>query len=199
MGIMLTKEILFIFVLPIWIIIRLIIFNVNKRKNKRFLVKREVSINILFVYVLCLISITMFPLIINFEKSGNWVSVNAIPVMGTVQDLVNITKDENMRGFMIGFWLKSIVGNFILLLPLGVMLPILWDKFKSFKKTVLFAFGVTLTIEILQLLSSYIGNSGRAFDIDDIILNSLGSMLGFAIYNNFIKGKKLSRFLVDKY
>ena len=169
--------------------------DLNRIKIKK---GREIIISVLFVYVLCLIAVTMFPLVINLERSGNWVSINAIPVIGTLQDLANITRDENMRSFMIVFWIKNIVGNFILLLPLGVILPILWDEFKSFKKTALFAFGVTLTIEITQLLSSYIGNNGRAFDIDDILLNSLGAMVGFIRYNKFIKDKRLNQLFIDK-
>ena len=49
---------------------------------------------------------------------------------------------------------------------------------------------VSITVEIIQK------NIGRVFDIDDIILNVVGALIGFIIYKIFEKIKdKLPRFL----
>jgi glycopeptide antibiotics resistance protein len=190
MGIYIEKEILFIFLIPIWIVIRVISFLLKNRTRNRFSLSREIIINIFFMYILCLMSITLFPLYINFHRDYNWISVNLIPVMSTLKEVTNITNDPDMHNFMVKFWIKNIGGNLLLLLPIGVMMPILWSKFNSLFKTTFFAFFLSLSIEILQLLSSYIGNVGRAFDIDDILLNSVGAIIGFIFYKIILKNKR---------
>jgi Glycopeptide antibiotics resistance protein len=122
-----------------------------------------------------------------FRREHRWVSLNLIPVIGTVKEVSNITRNPNMHNFMVKFWIKNIVGNLLLLFPLEVLLPLLWEKFRNFTRVIIFALSLTLSIEILQLLSGYIGNIGRAFDIDDIILNTAGALIGFIVYNIFNK------------
>lgn len=192
MGIYLEKQILFIFLIPIWIVIRGIPFLLKNRTGNRFSLKREVIINVFFIYILCLISITLFPLNISFDRDYNWISVNLIPVMSTVKEVTNITNNPNMHSYMVKFWIKNIGGNLLLLLPIGVIMPILWSKFKNLLKTTFLAFFLSLSIEILQLLSGYIGNRGRVFDIGDILLNTIGATIGFIIYKIIIKNKKTS-------
>jgi glycopeptide antibiotics resistance protein len=65
---------------------------------------------------------------------------------------------------------------------MGIILPLIWSKFRRAGKVTLFAFLFSLTIEVLQLLSCYLGNMGRAFDIDDILLNTLGAFIGITLY-----------------
>lgn len=182
---MIEKQVLFIFLLPIWIVIRIVFWRVFK--GRRNSIKRELILNVFFIYILCLLSVTLFPLYITFGRDNHWFSVNIIPVISTVKEVSNITNDPNMHNFMVRFWIKNILGNVLLLMPLGVMLPMLWRKFQGARKTVVFAFCLSLSIEIIQLLSSYIGNVGRAFDIDDIILNTIGAWLGFILYDKFIR------------
>ena len=74
---------------------------------------------------------------------------------------------------------------------MGIMLPLLWKNLRHFQRTLLFGLSFSVSIETIQLLSSFIGNRGRTFDIDDIILNTLGVAFGFILYS-----KKLSRNLV---
>ncbi len=190
MGIYLGSKILFVFLLPIWVVVRLIAFRSNSRIRSSFSLKREVILNVFFIYILCFIGVTLFPLKISLDRDYTWISVNVIPVMSTVKEITNITNDPNMHSFMIKFWIKNIGGNLILLFPLGVMVPILWSKFNSAIKTTFFAFCLSLSIEVLQLLSTYIGNAGRAFDIDDILLNTVGAYIGYIFYKKFIKNNK---------
>ncbi|WP_333888176.1 VanZ family protein [Clostridium sp.] len=168
----------------------MIAFRSNSRIRSSFSLKREVILNVFFIYILCFIGVTLFPLKISLDRDYTWISVNVIPVMSTVKEITNITNDPNMHSFMIKFWIKNIGGNLILLFPLGVMVPILWSKFNSAIKTTFFAFCLSLSIEVLQLLSTYIGNAGRAFDIDDILLNTVGAYIGYIFYKKFIKNNK---------
>jgi glycopeptide antibiotics resistance protein len=136
--------------------------------------------------------VTLFPLTINFDGSHHWISLNLIPVIGTVKEITNTTRDANMDDYMIMFWIKNIAGNAMLMFPLGVIIPALWNKYNSMIKITLVAFCLSLSIEIIQLASGYIGNIGRAFDIDDILLNTVGASIGFVFYKIFIERKKSS-------
>lgn len=69
--------------------------------------------------------------------------------------------------------LRSTLLNVALFVPLGLMLPLIWEKFRAWKSTVLFGFGLSLAIELLQCLTL------RATDINDLITNTLGTCLGF--------------------
>jgi glycopeptide antibiotics resistance protein len=66
------------------------------------------------------------------------------------------------------------MGSILLFIPLGFLLPVLNKKFNRFNKTIKISLALSLTIEILQ----YLFRVGQ-FDIDDIILNTIGSILGF--------------------
>ena len=74
----------------------------------------------------------------------------------------------------------------LLLLPFGLLLPMLWEKFENIRNTLFISFIFSFSIEILQLLSYYIGNIGRSFDIDDIILNTFGAWLGYIFYKRIV-------------
>ena len=76
----------------------------------------------------------------------------------------------------------NIVGNIILLIPIGFLLPFLLEKM-NWKKAVLLAVLSGLVIEGLQTIL-HVG----IFDIDDVILNGLGFMIGywkFILFPNF--------------
>lgn len=66
---------------------------------------------------------------------------------------------------------------------MGFLVPILFNYCKKFKNTFFIAMLVSVSIELIQLLF----NLGSC-DIDDLILNVLGSMLGFAFYK-ILRGK----------
>ena len=70
---------------------------------------------------------------------------------------------------------KQVIGNIVMFIPFGFFASY-YTKSKKMSNLILMTFLASLTIEIVQ---KYIG---RSFDIDDIILNVLGGMLGFFIY-----------------
>lgn len=71
----------------------------------------------------------------------------------------------------------NILGNLILFVPFGLLYPLLFPNYSDWKKTLLISFLFTLFIEASQLVF----NVG-IFDIDDILENVFGSMLGFYLY-----------------
>jgi glycopeptide antibiotics resistance protein len=185
MGIRLEIEFLFIIILPMWILVRVVSILKNRSKVQ-FSIEREIVLNLFLVYILCFIGITLFPLMITWDGSKGMVSVNLVPVFNTIDSVINIPQDPQMHNFMIRFWIKNILGNTLLLFPFGLLLPILWRKFYNVRKTLLYSFLFSLGIEIIQLLSYYVGNIGRSFDIDDIILNTFGAWIGYMIYKKIV-------------
>ena len=71
----------------------------------------------------------------------------------------------------------NLIGNTAMFLPLGIVWPAVFKKLDSHWKVITAGFGVSLTIEVLQLPFF-----DRATDIDDLILNTLGFLMGYGIY-----------------
>ena len=71
----------------------------------------------------------------------------------------------------------NLFGNLFILTPLGFLLPFAWKKQHSIFLITAMGFLVSMAVETLQLVLG-IG----AFDVDDLILNTLGVMLGYILY-----------------
>jgi glycopeptide antibiotics resistance protein len=77
--------------------------------------------------------------------------------------------------FNTSIWVINLLGNIGVFIPFGILLPcILADKFK--KSFYVFLAGVII-LELLQLFSRR-----GCFDVDDIILNTLGFLIGYGLY-----------------
>jgi len=70
----------------------------------------------------------------------------------------------------------QVLGNIGMFSVIGFMLPVLWKKFEKAIRTVQMCFYSSLAIEAVQLFT------GRSTDIDDLILNTFGGLLGFLLY-----------------
>ncbi len=95
----------------------------------------------------------------------------------------------DVDGYTVGTWLVNVCGNIALFVPMGVFLPILWPKARtwSWGQFLLRAVLLVAAIELAQLLLM----CGQG-DIDDIILNVSGMCLGFAIMRLPLVKEKLS-------
>lgn len=86
----------------------------------------------------------------------------------------------------------NLVGNVLIFVPAGFFIPILWKKKRSFLFTVCVTFEMSLLVECLQLILRV-----GSFDVDDLILNTLGGILGYLLltilnrWRNHEKTKKL--------
>ena len=72
--------------------------------------------------------------------------------------------------------LINIIGNVTMFIPTGIILPVIYKKLHSFPRTVLAGGLISLCIEILQLPLS-----DRTSDINDLILNTSGVVIGYGI------------------
>ncbi len=71
--------------------------------------------------------------------------------------------------------------NILLFIPFTILLPLCFRSLKL-RETLTLAFLFTLTIEITQLITSALRLNVRTFDIDDILTNFTGALIGVIIY-----------------
>lgn len=77
---------------------------------------------------------------------------------------------------------REVAGNIVLFVPLGVLFPMIWKKTDEFLKMLAIGAGISLALECIQLaISTILGFTYRVFDIDDVLLNAAGCMLGYVL------------------
>ncbi|MCE7082405.1 VanZ family protein [Streptomyces sp. ST2-7A] len=112
-------------------------------------------------YAAAVASITIFPIVATYGMYANQVAwynmLNPIPVL-----TVDFTFLPNM----------------IMFLPLGVLLPLLSRRARSVGRATLLCALTSLTIETAQCLSYIMFNNGRSVDVNDLLANTLGGLLG---------------------
>lgn len=77
--------------------------------------------------------------------------------------------------------------NVIMLLPLGIFLSLVYGKKIDWKVGLLIGFCISFSIELMQLVLCR-----GMFDVDDIIYNSLGFLIGIVITNKVLLMNKIS-------
>ncbi|MER8220284.1 VanZ family protein [Streptomyces sp. NPDC094143] len=79
---------------------------------------------------------------------------------------------------------KQIGGNILLGVPFGVLVPVVAPRTRGILRVLLLTALVMLLVEFAQ--GALV--TGRAFDIDDVILNTTGALIGYLLL-----GRRLSR------
>lgn len=77
--------------------------------------------------------------------------------------------------FSMRYWLINVVGNVAVFVPFGIALPYLL-KLRLMRFLVIFM-SALVTLELLQLVLHR-----GSFDIDDVLLNTIGAMMGYMSY-----------------
>ena len=147
------------------------------------------------IYISMVVSVTLFPIVLGFNDEPIYFSrtLNLVPFASIIKDFNQIgTAYDGDILFMISLIVRNVGGNILLLMPLGFLAPFLWKKAKSLKGITILCLSFSVTIELLQLLEYLAGGWGRITDIDDVICNVLGVVIGYFIYIFFIRaGEKL--------
>lgn len=99
-------------------------------------------------------------------------SINFIPFLTITNYFLNLFKNA----ISASVFLNNIIGNIVLLAPLGILIPLIFNG--NIKKHILIIFIISLLIELLQLITM----SGYV-DIDDIILNVFGAYICYKIFH----------------
>ncbi|WDI27679.1 VanZ family protein [Bacillus subtilis] len=148
-------------------------------KKGRLPIHKHIVIFCLLVYFFNLISVTLFPIPIDTVLIKDMRDDTYIPfVSGNNFIPFYFFVDIYHEGLQY-YVIRSIGGNLILLMPVGLLFPLLFNK-SNVKRILLTGFFISLFIELIQLsFSVYIGTISRSFDVDDLILNTLGTLIGY--------------------
>jgi glycopeptide antibiotics resistance protein len=137
----------------------------------RYFRKRDIAyllfFTIFYVYIYYLIDLTQFPIYIDDEQRE---------IFGGQ----NVWKEMNLVPFKYGFSIANFY-NILMTIPLGFGIPFLVKV--NLKKIFVIGLLTTISMESLQLLTAlYAGYTFRVVDINDIILNTFGTLIGYLIF-----------------
>lgn len=162
---------------PIYLIVRFIIL---KTKNQKINWYHESALFIFVLFVAGLASQTIIPKF-EFDMSGKLSIVkdgihktNLIPFRVLYETYI-----ESFVNGYINYFIVNFIGNITIFMPIGFFIPLLWEI--SNRKVVLIGFCSSLFIEFCQLFLI------RGTDVDDLILNTIGTIFGLLIYKLFNK------------
>lgn len=154
----------------VWVLVR----GVCWIRNMRFDLKREAELVLVYI---CIVVVARF----TFCPFGT--------VEGKIQPLLFdkaqiLPLKVNLLPFV--YWfdyptlreaLLNLIGNTAMFIPLGIVWPAVFKKLNTHGKIIAAGVGVSMCIEILQLPFF-----SRTTDVDDLILNSAGFVMGYGIY-----------------
>lgn len=165
--------------IPIFIIGRIIIYQFYLKTKVNW--HHEILLLLLFMFIVGLLSIALTG---NFNIKNFGVDrINLIPFKILVETYQEVFINNNINYFIINF-----LGNIIMFIPIGLIIPILYKTNNLI--VILSGFCSSLFIEISQLFLI------RGTDIDDLIFNTLGVILGLVIFKILSKKFKIN---FDKY
>ncbi|WP_254898123.1 VanZ family protein [Kitasatospora sp. NA04385] len=117
--------------------------------------------------------------------------VTLVPVPGA-RNLVhpNFHLGASLRGYLdqpaVRAAAQQVGGNVLLGMPFGVLLPVLFPRLRSVLAATALTALVMVTVEAAQGLLV----EGRAFDVDDVLLNTFGALLA-----HLLVGRRIGRAL----
>ena len=159
-----------VFISIIWCLVRVIC----AIKTKRVDWKRELQLLLVYICVVVVARFAFFP----FSKVNGAIqplvfeSVKVFPFRINWIPFVSLLDYPEMRDVLI-----NVIGNTAMFVPLGIVWPCVYKVLDTHGKVIAAGIGVSLCIEILQL-PFY----DRISDVDDLLLNSLGFIIGYLLY-----------------
>ncbi|MBQ6843564.1 MAG: VanZ family protein [Agathobacter sp.] len=106
----------------------------------------------------------------------------------------NITMfQEIMRyynlGMRTGNWtlfVMNVIGNIVVFMPIGMFLPSLFSRCRNIFFTTILTLEISLCVELVQLLTKV-----GSFDVDDLLLNTIGGICGYIVYMLYLITRKV--------
>lgn len=84
-------------------------------------------------------------------------------------------------GMNTGNWrlfIFNVIGNIVVFMPVGMFLPSLFSRCRNILFTTILGFEISLCVELVQLITRV-----GSFDVDDLLLNTLGGVCGIILYS----------------
>ncbi|GFZ31800.1 hypothetical protein CSC2_23260 [Clostridium zeae] len=176
------------FAIPIYIIIASTKLNNIIKLNQRINLKKELLILLLFIYILFLVGTSIFPMNTypDFYRNMTY-SINIVPLINLPENIIGMSN----RGLTTFIIVRRFFKIFIRYIPLGILAPMLWPKFRTLKKSLLLGVIVYMGFSIAEVLMALTGMSlhGIWFDVDDMLVSMSGVLVGYFIYHT--KWKKV--------
>ena len=163
----LASELLFT---AVWLFVRIVIW--IRQRNIDW--KREAVLLLMYINLAVIIRFVFFPrALVNGHIQPLVLDAAAVfPLRVNLIPFVHLFEYDSILDII---W--NVVGNAVMFIPSGIVLPIVYRKLNSFWKVIAAGAFISLCIEILQLPFA-----SRASDVDDLILNTLGVVVGYGIY-----------------
>lgn len=150
---------------------------VSNMKGKK---ERIISIIIFVIYIIALWYFLFFAESMGRTTRGDEYHYNLQPLF----EIKRIWRSSHILGMK--YVILNFAGNVIAFIPFGYLLPKMVKKKPRLFHTVLFSFEFSLLVELTQLIS----RTG-SFDVDDLILNTFGGLIGYILYyGRVVSGKK---------
>lgn len=156
------------------------------RKYGSLLFLRSVIIYSFILYLLIIYFLVILPLP-PVEEVRNYVAsyTQLTPFYSVIylkQHITfSITNFETYPNLFFNSYFYQVIYNIFITIPFGIYLRY-YFKF-DFKKTLIYSFGLSLFFELTQLTGLYgiYPRPYRIFDVDDLITNTLGGCIGYAL------------------
>ena len=166
-----TDKRLFALAITVLLLYVWIIAGVMRRKQDSFF--QGLLQSSFYVYIFSVLTLTGYFILFKEVSAHGWWDKMMMRV--DKKNGVNLTPLYSIKHY--GLFAYQIVGNFIMLLPLGIYIPLMYKKISGFIYVTFLCMLVSAGIEIMQLVTNF-----RVTDIDDVILNTLGAAVGYIIY-----------------
>ena len=155
----------------ICIMFLVIIIGVYKKKQETFL--QGFIQSSFLVYVFMVLTLTgYFTLFREVAAHGWW---HGVLRRIQTKERINLQPFLMFKQFRIGS--TQVIGNLVMLLPLGIYIPLMFPKLSGFFRVFIICLLVSISIELMQLITNV-----RSTDIDDVILNTSGAIVGYILY-----------------
>jgi glycopeptide antibiotics resistance protein len=165
--------VLALIVVPCWLVFR--VYR-HRSSGQPFSLGRELLLLTFVVYLAGLAAVTLVPNRSDRLRAQGRGEIDLHPSAASLTcSSAAMPSGSTARAFCV----RNARGNFLLFLPLGILVPLVWRRLRVWQG-IQIAIAVSLSIELLQYLSSALG-SYRAADVNDFILNVLGASLGLAV------------------
>lgn len=159
---------------PIYLLIRLVYFKMNKNKMNY---QKEIVLFILYAYFIALISQTILISLPN--NLSDLLPITTNTKINTNAFLVFTHTYNSLKNNNYNYLVINLIGNIIAFIPIGILIPMIYKR-KIFGVLIV-GFLTSFTIETIQLILL------RATDVDDIMLNVIGTFIGYLIFRFIIK------------
>ena len=159
-----------IFISILWILVRTIVC--HKAGNCNW--KRELQLILVYICLIVVVRFTFCP----FGKVDGKIQPLIFDVANVFPPRINWIPMVNLLDYEVfSEILLNLIGNTAMFIPIGIVWPSVFKKLNTHGKVIAAGIGFSLCIEILQL-PFY----DRVSDVDDLILNALGYLMGYGIY-----------------